>query len=153
MESRGQLEGLQPDMAVIGISRRRRKDATPFTVMQNPSRSVAAAIVDLTRELISFSRLARKGSTSRGIHHVPTFLADCWSRWASAIGIGKINALHARAAWTDRPLVLDNCSRGRRADRRRCLRREDPADSVLPRATGQLFRGTSGTVFQAGARD
>ena len=69
---------------------------------------------------------------------------------------GKVNTLHTHVLpWTDRPLVTYNLMGGEDgiSDVGVSVAKILPLRSFFLEATGQVFHGTSGDVFQSGARD
>ena len=68
---------------------------------------------------------------------------------------GKINSLHSHVLpWTDRPLVMDNLVGGEEgfADAGLSVARLIPNPWVFLEATGQVYRGDSGDLFQSSKR-
>ena len=68
---------------------------------------------------------------------------------------GKVNSLHSHVLpWTDRPLVMDNLVGGEEgfADAGLSVARLIPNPWVFLEATGQVYRGDSGDLFQSSKR-
>ena len=68
---------------------------------------------------------------------------------------GKINTLHSHVLpWIDRPLVMDNLVGGEEgfADAGLSVARLIPNPWVFLEATGQVYRGDSGDLFQSSKR-
>jgi hypothetical protein len=68
---------------------------------------------------------------------------------------GKVNTMHNHVLpWADRPLVINNLVNGEEGigDAGISVARLIPAGSVFLEATGQVFRGDSGELFQSSER-
>ncbi len=149
-----------PDMAVIGnfLGAAGRNDVSPSPVMQMSESEVSLqAIVDPYARADFFLAFGEEGvSLEEGFITFPTVpggLLVKIGKMRSAFG--KVNALHPHVlSWTDRPLVFDNLLNGEEglSDVGVSVAKLLPLPFFLE-ATGQLFRGTSGAVFQGGARD
>lgn len=159
-----------PDIGIIGnlISAsgesRGGSDAvapTPFLTLQESEASFQA-IVDPYARADFFLAIGEEGiEVEEGFVTFPTlpggFLVKAGKMRAN---FGRLNAFHNHTLpWTDRPLVMFNLLGGATGDPDTGIKdaglsvsRLVPAGKLFMEATGEIFRGDSGTLFQSRRR-
>jgi hypothetical protein len=149
-----------PDMAVIGdflgASGRNRVAPDPSLAMHESEASFQA-IVDPYARADFFISFGEEGvDLEEGFVTFPTLPAGLLMKAGKMrSAFGKINTLHNHMLpWTDRPLVTSNLVAGEegQSDAGISLARLIPNPWIFLEATGQVFRGDSGDLFQSSRR-
>ncbi|OFW40008.1 MAG: hypothetical protein A3J29_07650 [Acidobacteria bacterium RIFCSPLOWO2_12_FULL_67_14b] len=134
---------------------------TPFITLQESEASFQA-IIDPYARADFFLALGEEGiEVEEGFVTFPTlpggFLVKAGKIRAN---FGRLNAFHNHTLpWTDRPLVMFNLLGGATGDPDTGIKdagvsvsRLIPAGNLFVEATGEIFRGDSGTLFQSSRR-
>jgi hypothetical protein len=150
-----------PDMAVIGnvLGAAGENSVMPTPAIEMPESEVSfQAIVDPYARADFFIAFGESGvNLEEGFATFPTVPGGLLVKVGKMrAAFGKVNTLHTHVLpWTDRPLVTGNLLNGEDGinDVGVSVAKILPLRDFFLEATGQVFRGTSGEVFQAGARD
>jgi hypothetical protein len=149
-----------PDIAVIGnfLGAAGRNEIRPEPALQMPEAEASfQAIVDPYARADFFMAFGEEGvDLEEGFITFPTFPGGLLMRAGKMrAAFGKVNTFHRHnLPWTDRPLVTQNLVNGEEGigDAGISVARLIPNPWVFLEATGQVFRGDSGELFQSSKR-
>jgi hypothetical protein len=149
-----------PDMAVIGnfIGATGKNDVNPDPVLALPeSEASFQAVVDPYARADFFMSFGEQGvEVEEGFITFPTIPGGLLVKVGKVrAAFGKVNTLHSHVIpWADRPLVTENLVNGDDGltDAGISIARLIPNPWVFLEATGQVFRGDSGELFQSSKR-
>jgi hypothetical protein len=149
-----------PDMAVIGnfLGAAGTNEVRPEPALQLPESEVSfQAIVDPYARADFFMSFGEQGvNVEEGFVTFPTLPGGLLMKVGKQrAAFGKVNTLHTHVLpWADRPLVAQNLLNGEDGinDAGISLARLIPNPWLFLEATGQVYRGDSGEVFQSSTR-
>jgi hypothetical protein len=149
-----------PSTAVIGnfVGAAGRNTVNPQPALAIPESEVSfQAVVDPYARADFFMSFGEEGvDLEEGFITFPTLPGGVLMRVGKMrSAFGKVNSLHTHVLpWTDRPLVTENLVGGDEGitDAGISVARLIPNPWAFLEATGQVFRGDSGDVFQSGSR-
>jgi hypothetical protein len=149
-----------PDMAVIGDflgAAGRNTVNPPPALSMHESEASFQAIVDPYARADFFVAFGEEGvELEEGFITFPTLPGGLLAKVGKMrSAFGKVNTMHNHILpWTDRPLVIENLAGGEEGigDAGLSVARLIPAGGLFLEATGQVFRGDSGEIFQSTKR-
>jgi hypothetical protein len=149
-----------PSTAVIGnfLGAAGKNTVNPAPALQMPESEVSfQAVVDPYARADFFMAFGEEGvDLEEGFITFPTLPGGVLMRVGKMrSAFGKVNTLHTHVLpWTDRPLVTENLLGGDEGltDAGISVARLIPNPWTFLEATGQVFRGDSGDVFQSSSR-
>jgi hypothetical protein len=149
-----------PSTSVIGnfLGAAGRNTVNPQPALQMPESEVSfQAVVDPYARADFFMSFGEEGvDLEEGFITFPTLPGGVLMRVGKMrSAFGKVNTLHTHVLpWTDRPLVTENLLGGEEGitDAGISIARLIPNPWTFLEATGQVFRGDSGDVFESSSR-
>jgi hypothetical protein len=149
-----------PDIAVVGdfLGAVGRNSVNPDPALtMHESEASFQAIVDPYARADFFVAFGEEGvELEEGFITFPTLPGGLLTKVGKMrAAFGKVNTMHNHILpWTDRPLVINNLLGGEEGlgDSGISVARLIPAGALFLEATGQVFRGNSGDIFQSHER-
>jgi len=149
-----------PDVAVIGdfLSAAGKNAVNPAPALtMHESEVTFQAIVDPYARADFFIAAGEEGvELEEGFITFPSLPGGLLTKVGKMrAAFGKVNTMHNHILpWTDRPLVINNLLGGEEGigDAGVSIARLIPAGGLFLEATGQVFRGNSGDIFQSSER-
>ena len=149
-----------PDIAVVGnfLGAAGRNTANPAPALRMQESEVSfQAIVDPYARADFFVAFGEEGAElEEGFITFPTLPGGLLAKVGKQrAAFGKVNTFHNhQISWTDRPLVVENLLGGDEgiSDAGLSIARLVPNPWFFLEATGQVFRGESGDLFQSSKR-